>query len=270
MKFTIVTISYNQSAFLEECIQSVLTQDYPDIEYVVVDGGSTDGSLEIIERYRSRLSKVLTGPDCGPADALNKGFAGTTGDVLGYVNSDDCLLPGALRKAAAFLQGNPLVDFASGHCVITDATGHVLRRTYSDRVSKHRWIYSGSILLQPATFFRRETYERSGGFNVENRISWDIELFHRFIESGARHAIIEEFLAAFRVHPASITGGGSTANRRRVVRDRLLAESLGRELRAGDEAWRFFYRYWRKLHNYRDTWQRITGGPFGGRFAKTK
>jgi len=270
VKFTIVTISFNQAAFLEQCIQSVLTQDYRDFEYIVADGGSTDGSLEIIERYRPKLSHVLLGPDRGPADALNLGFGQGTGDVMGYVNSDDCLLPGALRKVADYLGGHPQVDYVSGNCVITDASGNILRRTYSDRISRHRWIYSGCILLQPATFFRRSIYERSGGFNIENRISWDIELFHRFIENGARHAVMDEFLAAFRVHPASITGGKNTAERRLTVRDRLLRESLGRELTARDGAWRVFYRYWRKIANYRDTLNRIVRGPFGGRYLSQK
>lgn len=268
MKFTIVTISYNQAEFLEDCIKSVLSQDYPGLEYVVVDGGSTDGSLEVIERYRPRLSRVLTGPDRGPADALNKGFAVSSGDVLGYINSDDCLLPGTLRRVADYLGRHPEVDYVSGHCVITDARGGILRRAYTDRVSRHRWIYSGCILMQPATFFRRPLYAQAGGFNIDNRISWDIELFNRFIENGARHAVTNEFLAAFRVHASSITGAGQTAQRRLEVRNRLLRESLGRELRRSDTFWRLFYRYWRKLLNPRDTWERLRHGPYGGRFVK--
>jgi glycosyltransferase involved in cell wall biosynthesis len=268
VKFTIVTISYNQAQYLDDCIMSVLGQNYPDVEYIVADGGSTDGSLDVIDRHRRHLNRILTGPDGGPADALNRGFAVSTGDILGYVNSDDLLLPGAIRKVADFLARHPEVDFVSGHCVITGTRGEVLRYAYSDRVARHRWIYSGCILIQPATFFRRYLYEEAGGFNVGNRISWDIELFHRFIKNGARHAVLDQHLAAFRIHPSSITGAGQTAHRRLEVRNRLLRESLGRELRWTDAFWRLYYKYARKLLNPRDTWERIRHGPYGGRFAR--
>ena len=100
MKFSIVTISFNQAPYLETAIRSVLDQNYPDLEYIIVDPGSTDGSRDIIERFRSRFAKIIFEPDQGPGDGLNKGFAHATGDILGYLNSDDALLPGALNGAA--------------------------------------------------------------------------------------------------------------------------------------------------------------------------
>ena len=101
-RVSIVTISFNQAEFLERTIESVLAQDYPEIEYIVVDPGSTDGSREIIDRYRSRISKVILRPDRGAADGLNHGFAEATGEIFGFLNSDDLLLPGAASKAAGF------------------------------------------------------------------------------------------------------------------------------------------------------------------------
>ena len=107
VKVSIVTISFNQADFLEEAILSVLGQDYPDIEYIIVDAGSTDGSLEIIERYRERLAAVIVGPDAGPADGLNKGFRLATGSICGYINADDAYLPGAISSAVKAFERHP-------------------------------------------------------------------------------------------------------------------------------------------------------------------
>src|SRR5262252_9768046 len=119
-KVSIVTISFNQSEFLERAIRSVLEQDYPNLEYIVVDPGSTDGSREIIDRYRSRIAKIVLEPDSGPADGLNKGFAHTTGDILGFLNSDDILFPGAITSAVSFLKSKD-VDVVSGHATVIDS-----------------------------------------------------------------------------------------------------------------------------------------------------
>jgi glycosyltransferase involved in cell wall biosynthesis len=111
-KVSIVTISYNQCAFLERAIQSVLAQNYPEVEYIVVDPGSTDGSRDIIERYRSRISKLILEPDKGPVDGLNKGFSVATGEIYGYLNADDEFLPGAIDKAMrAFASHRKLKSF---------------------------------------------------------------------------------------------------------------------------------------------------------------
>src|SRR5580704_11462983 len=133
-KVSIVTISFNQAEFLERAITSVVEQDYSNIEYIVVDPGSTDGSREIIERYRSRISQVVFEPDRGPADGLNKGFALATGDILGFLNSDDVLLPGSIRSAVAFLNSND-VDVVSAHATVIDAQDRHLRMAYSEPFS---------------------------------------------------------------------------------------------------------------------------------------
>lgn len=267
VKISIVTISYNQAKFIDETIRSVLRQGYSNLEYIVADGGSTDGSLAIIDQYRPHLTKVINGPDQGAADALNKGFAHATGEILGFLNSDDTLLPGAVEAVADFMIRNPQVDFVSGHCLVTNADGRMLRTTYSDRFSLRRLAYDGCILLQPATFFRRAIFERSPGFNVANRISWDSEKFLDFGMVGARHALLEQYLATYRLHQESITGANTDEAKRQIVRDRNLERYLGRRIQFHDKIMRFYFRYWRKCLNPRDTWQRIIGGPIGGRFA---
>ena len=135
LKITIVTISYNQAHFIEQAIRSVIEQEGVPLEYIVVDPGSTDGSREIIERYRDRLATVIFERDRGPADGLNKGFAAATGDIFGFLNSDDYLLPGSLAKIRSYFQDHRGIDVVSGHGLIVDGLGKVLRRNYSDRFS---------------------------------------------------------------------------------------------------------------------------------------
>ena len=146
MKFSIVTISYNQARFLEQAIRSVIEQDYPDVEYIVVDPGSTDGSREIIERYRDRIDKIIFEPDNGPADGLNKGFARATGDIFGFLNSDDYLLPGALATVASEFATAPWKDVLSGHAVIVDADGREINRFYSRRLFTNETCVRGGTL----------------------------------------------------------------------------------------------------------------------------
>src|SRR5690349_13082517 len=116
MKFTLVTISYNQAPFLERTIRSVIDQKYDDLEYIVVDPGSTDGSREIIEHFRPYITKTIFEKDRGAADGLNKGFSHATGELYGFLNSDDVLLPGALKEASKFFDTNPDIDVVSGDC----------------------------------------------------------------------------------------------------------------------------------------------------------
>src|SRR6266702_7751404 len=115
LKVSIVTISFNQAAFLERTILSVLDQDYANIEYIVVDPGSTDGSRELIKSYESRIATTILEPDHGPADGLNKGFSATTGEILGFLNSDDVLFPGAISEAVRYLIDHPAIDVISAN-----------------------------------------------------------------------------------------------------------------------------------------------------------
>jgi len=122
MKFSIVTISFNQAEFLERAILSVLNQDHDDIEYIVVDPGSTDGSRDIIERYRDRIDRIVFKPDRGAAEGLNNGMEGASGEILGFLNSDDVLMPGAISQIVHAFQANPDIDLVTGHAYIIDAT----------------------------------------------------------------------------------------------------------------------------------------------------
>ncbi len=128
VRVSIITPSYNQAAFLEATIRSVLEQDYLDVEYILVDGGSTDGSLEIIQKYATRLAGWVSEPDRGQTDAINKGFARASGDILAWINSDDTYQPGAVSEAVAYLQAHPDVGMVYGDANLIDENGSVLGR----------------------------------------------------------------------------------------------------------------------------------------------
>jgi len=265
VRVSIVTISFNQVEFLERTIQSVLTQDYPNIEYIVVDPGSTDGSRDIIERYRSRISRVILRPDSGAADGLNGGFAESMGEVLAFLNSDDLLLPGAVTSAANFLDQHKDVDVVSGNCNLIGPDDRFLRRLYSDRMSLKRCIYGAVIVLQPSTFFRRKIFERAGGFRTENRVSWDGELFLDMALVGGKFALADEFWSAYRIHPQSITGSKSNRFRIRQSLDKVFERVMGREPKNYDRLLAFGYRFLRHVLNPKDTWERLCRGPVFGR-----
>jgi len=244
MKFSIVTISYNQAQFLEQAIRSVIEQDYPDVEYIVVDPGSTDGSREIIERYRDRIDKIIFEPDNGPADGLNKGFAQATGDIFGFINSDDYLLGGALTTVASAFATAPKKDVLSGHAVIVDAGGREINHLYSRRYSPTRYVYGAATLAQQSTFFKAEAFRKAGGFNPENRLTWDGELWLDLALSGSKFGRIPEFLSAFRIYEGSITGGGghATTDAFQRHRERMFIRVMGRQKTQYDRLVRIFYK----------------------------
>jgi glycosyltransferase involved in cell wall biosynthesis len=264
VKFSVVTISYNQARFLEQAIRSVIEQDYPDVEYIVVDPGSTDGSREIIERYRDRIDRIILEPDNGPADGLNKGFAQATGDVFGFLNSDDYLLPGVLGHVAdAFLQ-NPLADVLSGHGWVVDEDGKPHRRIYSDRFNLMMAAYGACILIQPSSFFRSDIFRKVGGFNVDNRSNWDGELFVDMALRGARFATIKRFISAYRVHTDSITGSARLVELHKKHRENMFEKVMRRTPRKHDKIVARSLRYLRKAMNPKDTIERILKGPVFG------
>ncbi len=197
---SIVTPSLNQARFLEAAIESVLGQNYPHLEYVVQDGGSDDGSREILDRYSRRLHHWESAPDGGQSSALNRGFARTTGEVMAYLNSDDLLLPGALSYVARFLHDHPKIDVVYGHRVLIDELGREIGRQviprHSDRVLS--W---ADFIPQETVFWRRAAWERAGGSVDESfQCAMDWDLLVRLRDGGARMVRLPRFLGAFRVH----------------------------------------------------------------------
>ncbi len=235
MKISIVTISFNQAQFLERCIRSVIEQDYENIEYIVVDPGSTDGSREIIEKYRDQISKIIFEPDNGPVDGLNKGFAVATGDIFGYINSDDAYLPGTFRKVAESFQRYFDTKVIYGHGYIVDPEGYIKRRFYSDRFTPWRFVHGGAVVMQQSTFFRKDAFLVVGGFNQHNPIWWDAELLLDFAMLRMEMRVIKDFWSVFTIHDQSISGQkGKQSNRshkidadRRKTHQRLYRKVIG-------------------------------------------
>jgi glycosyltransferase involved in cell wall biosynthesis len=238
MKVSIVTISFNQVKFIERAICSVLSQDYPDIEYIVVDPGSTDGSLDIISQYKNRITKVIVEPDKGPPDGLNKGFAVASGDIFAYINADDALLPGAVSAAVKVFKSKPLADVVIGHGYIVDPQEKVIRRFISAPFNAWRFAYGAATVIQQSTFFRNSIYSTVGGFNINNRTSWDAELLLNMGLKGAKIRIVNDYWSIFTIHPDSISGSQRMAEESLMNHRRYFKMVMGREPNRGDYWWR--------------------------------
>lgn len=201
LRFSIVTPSYNQAEFLEETIRSVLDQDYPEIEYAVIDGNSTDGSVDIIRRYEDRLAFWASEPDEGQADAINKGWGRCTGDVLAFLNSDDYYLPGALQKVAEVFERHSEVGVVYGQAYWVSADGRVLSKT-SVHVDSQAMLDSFQGLPQPATFVRRDVLEKVGPLDPSFHFALDGEFFIRAL-GNSRAVSLPDVLACMRLHGSS-------------------------------------------------------------------
>jgi glycosyltransferase involved in cell wall biosynthesis len=251
-RISIVTPSFNQGEFLEATIRSVLLQGYPDVECVVVDGGSRDTSVEIIKRYAQWLAYWCSEPDRGSANALNKGFAQTTGEILGCLNSDDFYLPGCFREIASVMHARSAAGVVYGNGYFASASGRLEKPIFSDRWSLHRFAYRPSMLVQQATFFRREAFQKIKGFNEANRSCWDAEFCADLALAGAEFHHIGEFLAAFRIYADSITGSGRLRHQFREDIRRIFEKIVGRPETAADRVYRFALRLQRfSAHPFR-------------------
>lgn len=242
MKISIVTVSFNQACFLEAAMDSVLGQGYPELEYIVVDPGSTDGSRELIARRTGQLGAMVFEPDRGAADGLNKGFARATGDIFGFLNADDVLYPGSLERVARYFTEHPECDVVFGSGYTIDAEGRHILHFRSSGFSVDRYLYGGAVWLQQATFFRAETFRRSPGFNEQNRTCWDGELFVGMVNAGARVGHMAADLGGFRIHDASISGSGRLQEQYLKDCARIFKQVRGREWNRIDEVRSFVSR----------------------------
>jgi glycosyltransferase involved in cell wall biosynthesis len=229
MKVSVVTISFNQAQFLEQAMRSVFEQEFPDLEYILVDPGSTDGSRDLIEKYRTKLTSVIFEKDLGAADGLNKGFSKASGEIFGFINSDDILLPEAIKIVAQYFDTNPTVDVVSGCGHFTDSYGTPIRPIIPSKLTPWLFAHGGVSVFQQGTFFRASYFRRIGGFNVDNKTCWDGELFLDMAMAGARFATIGNYIAHFRLHEGGITGSGRLAVAYRKDLERLFEKALGRK-----------------------------------------
>jgi glycosyltransferase involved in cell wall biosynthesis len=176
---SIVTPSFNQAAFLEQTICSVLEQDYTNIEYIIIDGGSTDGSLEIIQRHARCIAWWVSEPDRGQTDAINKGFAHAHGEIFAWLNSDDTYLPGALSEAAAFLSAHPEVGMVYGDANLVDEDGQVIGK-FPAAQTDYNLLRRGYVHIpQQAAFFRAHLWREAGPLDPTFYFAMDYDLWVR-------------------------------------------------------------------------------------------
>ena len=203
-KVAIVTPSYNQAHFLEETMRSVLDNGYPSLEYAVVDGGSQDETPLILERYSHRLIYWVSEPDRGQSHAIQKGFRKLSGEVMGYLNSDDILLPGALHLVATYFATHPDVDVVYGHRILVNASGLEIGRwilpPHSNEATRR-----ADYIPQETLFWRSQLYWRAGGVDTSFRFAIDWDLILRFQAAGGIFHRLPYFLACFRVHDSQKT-----------------------------------------------------------------
>jgi glycosyltransferase involved in cell wall biosynthesis len=206
MKFSIVTISYNQGRYLKQCIESVLNQENVNIEYIVVDPGSVDGSKEIINSYK-QIKKVFK-IDKGPADGLNKGFQLATGDYFGFINADDYFLPGAISKIEKEIKRSGSL-FITGKGYVKSPNNNYTTITPT-KLNLNKLLYRSAIIFQQSTFFSRNLFKITNGFNCNNYSCWDYEFYTDLLaKHNIQHHIFDEAIAVFRLHLSSISGSKS-------------------------------------------------------------
>jgi glycosyltransferase involved in cell wall biosynthesis len=216
-RITVITPSFNQAAYLEQTIRSVLDQDYPNLEYIVVDGGSADGSVDIIRRFEHRLAWWVSEPDSGQAHAINKGLARATGDILAYLNSDDLYQPGALLRVAECFRRHPDADLLHGWCRMIDADGRTADRR-AGSISRYDEIldlwgvwWKQRNFVQPEVFWTKRIAKRVGPFREDLHWVMDYEYWLRILRAGGKVERIDAELAAFRIHPEQKSSLGERA-----------------------------------------------------------
>jgi len=196
---SIVTPSFNHRKFIRETIESVLCQTYPAVEYIIIDGGSQDGSDSVIEEYSDKLAFYVSEPDKGQTDAINKGFAQATGKYLAWINSDDTLLPGAVEEAVSFLDDNPDVGLVYGDANYIDKDSHIIGKFPAAQTSLTQLRRGYVHIPQQASFFRKDIWDRVGPLDPDFYFAMDYDLWVR-IAQIAKVRYLPGLWANFRLH----------------------------------------------------------------------
>ena len=227
-KISIVTPCFNHAEFLEKTILSVLAQNYPDLEFIIMDGGSTDGSVDVIKRYEKHLAHWVSEKDRGQSHAINQGLHKATGDVLTWLNSDDCLEPGALHLIADHVHRYPNAGAFVGHGRIVDTAGKEIYFKKPRELTFEgfcQWLDGGDI-LQPSCFFKRSAWELVGLLDENIHIALDVDYWLRMAKKGVQFQAVDALLSTSLAHGRAKT----TAFRHHMVIDTAVVV-----IRAGGE-----------------------------------
>ena len=209
-KISIITPSYNQGQYIEQTIRSIIEQNYPNIEYIIIDGGSTDNTVEIIKKYEKHLTYWVSEKDKGQSHAINKGLEHCTGEIFNWINSDDFLEPNSLFEIAEQFNKNPKAKLLCGYCRVfydkTNETSHIYRMGVHKNISDNLF---NPIMCQPSSFYRLETVQKLGGINESLNYVFDDELWFKFLCKYGRKNIIfsNKQLTQFRLHGDSKSVG---------------------------------------------------------------
>lgn len=226
---SIITPSLNQAPFIERTILSIHNQGYPNLEHIIIDGGSTDETVDIIRRHEAVLDYWHSEPDMGQWDAINRGADFTSGSYMTWINSDDVLLPGTLKKVGTFLAKNPHIDIFYGNMVEIDSSDRVTKRIYTVDFDIRDFLFEVNIVFnQPATFWRTDLFRSIGGLR-ECRYSMDYDMFYRMFREGATYSRTDRFLSGFRIHPDSLTGSGQVRRGRGTSVDAIFKDYFARD-----------------------------------------
>ena len=202
MKISIITITYNSAETLESTIKSVIEQGYEDLEYIIIDGISTDGTLDIINKYRNSISYFVSEKDNGISDAFNKGIKAATGDIIGIINSDDMLYTDALKKVNSFFESNPDTEVLHANTLrFTDENGKGYVVKPDTDLDKMKYTF---LLNHPSVFVRAEAYEKHGVFSVDYKYAMDYELLSKMYFNDVSFGYLDEILSCFREGGVSI------------------------------------------------------------------
>jgi len=207
-KISIVTPSFNQGHFIEETILSIINQNYPNLEYIIIDGGSTDNTVEIIKKYEKHLAYWVSEKDSGQSEAINKGFKKATGDIICWINSDDFFMPGALIKVGEFFKNNRSLDLLNGHCLLIDEHSNILSNHFI--LKQKKWYAERGIyyVSQPSMFWKRSILDAVGFLREDFHAVMDKELLIRIFRNDFKIGHINKILAAFRMHSTSKSSEG--------------------------------------------------------------
>jgi glycosyltransferase involved in cell wall biosynthesis len=232
---TVITPSYNQGIFIRQTVESVLSQEYPGLEYIVMDGGSTDDTLAVLEPYSPCLT-LISEPDRGQTDAINKGLHRATGDIVCWINSDDYFLPNALLTVGQYFAGHPGIDWLTADCLIVDESGQLIQqpiRQYKKllrNLSNQAYLGLTNAVCQPATFWRRSVHERVGYLNENLHFTMDYDFWLRLAQESSP-AILRTATSAFRIH------GQSKGGQQYVAQFREDEQTMQQYARSGTVRW---------------------------------
>jgi glycosyltransferase involved in cell wall biosynthesis len=241
IKISIITPSYNQGQFLERTILSIINQNYSNLEYIIIDGGSTDNSVEIIKKYENNITYWVSEKDNGQTDAINKGMRIATGDILGWINSDDILLPEALLNVENLAKKNPDKDLFMGRTVRIDTDDKILFFNIIPKMTAFFYEKGVFFFAQQSWFWRRSVFNKIGYLNIERHACMDMDFLIRQLQAGCKIAFTPRHLGAIRLYEGTKTSMDSNDENNIWAKDRKIMKEIYKNFHYQNS--KKFYRY---------------------------